>query len=333
MNRNQARSGGDFVTIFRESHNLSTNWSYANDHEIAYVHGGLYPERPRTRGPRPARCGARASGSGRPTAGSDVFLGRSQVPHEVAPARDYFVSWNNRPAPGWGSADAQWGHSSIYRADLLEDAILGEQPRSIDPVRLVQMMEQAGLTDLRGRYVAAAGAARCCAARRGVGRARAEDDRAAARVDRRRRAAARRRRRRRLRPVGRRGDHGRLVGEADPGGVRPGDRRRLAHPAAVRQRARAPAAAPTRTASTATSGPTCDMVLGEQGAVARPHGSTAAAPPRRAARLDECAKRVLASLVAAGDAAGRRRPDPPGRRTPRPSASASCPAPRSRCTG
>ena len=46
MNRNQAKTGEDFVDIFRESHNLSTNWSYANDEEIAYVHGGLYPRRP-----------------------------------------------------------------------------------------------------------------------------------------------------------------------------------------------------------------------------------------------------------------------------------------------
>ena len=64
MNRDEARTGEDFVTIFRESHNLSTNWSYINDHEIAYVHGGLYPS-----GPPPSipTCpsGARGSGSGR----------------------------------------------------------------------------------------------------------------------------------------------------------------------------------------------------------------------------------------------------------------------------
>lgn len=154
MNRNQARTGSDFVTIFRESHNLSTNWSYANDHEIAYVHGGLYPERPRSVDPDLPVWGTGQWEWKTDTAGNDVFLGRSKVPFEVAPARDYFVSWNNRPAPGWGSADAQWGHSSIYRAKLLEDAILGQKPASITPVRLVQLMEQAGLTDLRGRYVA-----------------------------------------------------------------------------------------------------------------------------------------------------------------------------------
>jgi acyl-homoserine lactone acylase PvdQ len=154
MNRNEARTGAEFVSIFRESHNLSTNWSYANDHEIAYVHGGLYPERPRSLDPDLPVWGTGQWEWKKNAAGEDVYLGREQVPYEVAPKRDYFVSWNNRPAPGWGSADAQWGHSSIYRAKLLEDAILAEKPGTIDPVRLVQMMEKAGLTDLRGRYVA-----------------------------------------------------------------------------------------------------------------------------------------------------------------------------------
>ena len=83
----------------------------------------------------------------------DGFLGREEVPYEVAPKRDFFVSWNNRPAPGWGGSDAQWGWSSIYRAKLLQDAIEGEPPGTITPTRLAQLMEQAGLTDLRGRYV------------------------------------------------------------------------------------------------------------------------------------------------------------------------------------
>src|SRR5439155_20949254 len=124
-----------------------TNWSYINDHEIAYVHGGLYPKRPAAVDPD-----LPVWGTGQWEWGG--YLGRNQVPHEVAPRRDYFVSWNDRPAPGWGASDAQWGWSSIYRAKLLEDAIRGAKPGTITPVRLVQMMERAGLTDLRGRYVA-----------------------------------------------------------------------------------------------------------------------------------------------------------------------------------
>ena len=154
LNRNEARTGDDFVDIFAESHNLSTNWSYANDEQIAYVHGGLYPKRPASVDPDLPVWGTGEWEWESDAQGNDVYLGRAGVPHEVAPRRDFFVSWNNRPAPGWRSADSQWGHSSIYRGDLLEDAILAEKPGTIDPVRLVQMMETAGLTDLRGRYVA-----------------------------------------------------------------------------------------------------------------------------------------------------------------------------------
>lgn len=154
MNRGEASTGKKFVRIFRESHNLSTNWGYINDREIAYVHGGLYPVRPASVDPDLPVWGTGQWEWKQDAAGNDVYLGLNEVPNEVAPKRDYFVSWNNRPAPGWGGSDAQWGWSSVYRAKLLEDAILNEKPGTITPVRLVQMMEKAGLTDLRGRYVA-----------------------------------------------------------------------------------------------------------------------------------------------------------------------------------
>ena len=76
------------------------------------------------------------------------------MPHEANPKRGYTFSWNNSQAPGWSAADGQWGHGSIYRGKMLESQILAQKPHSITPVRLVQMMEQAGLTDMRGLYVA-----------------------------------------------------------------------------------------------------------------------------------------------------------------------------------
>ena len=144
MNRGEARTGRDFVRIFHESHNLSTNWSYANDEEIAYVHGGLYPRRPAAVDPDLPVWG---------TGEWEWEDGWIESPSEVAPRRDFFVSWNNRPAPGWGASDAQWGWGSLHRGRLMEEAITGEPPGSITPTRLVQVMEQAGLTDLRGRFV------------------------------------------------------------------------------------------------------------------------------------------------------------------------------------
>jgi acyl-homoserine lactone acylase PvdQ len=153
MNRNEAKTGKDFVEIFHESHNLSTNWSYANDHEIAYVHGGLYPRRPASVDPDLPVWGTGEWEWAKDARGEDEYLGSAEVPHEVAPERDFFVSWNNRPAPGWGASDAQWGWTSLHRGRLVEEAITREPRGSITPTRLVQVMEEAGLTDLRGRFV------------------------------------------------------------------------------------------------------------------------------------------------------------------------------------
>ena len=154
MNRGEATTANKFISIFRESHNLSTNWSYASRREIGYVHGGLYPKRPV--GPHPdfPKWGTGEWEWQTNAEGEDAYLGRAAVPHEANPKRGYTFSWNNSQAPGWAAADGQWGHGSIHRGKLLEDEIRAQKPHSITPVRLVQMMERAGLTDLRGRYVA-----------------------------------------------------------------------------------------------------------------------------------------------------------------------------------
>jgi acyl-homoserine lactone acylase PvdQ len=153
MNRGEGRTARDFVEIFRESHNLSTNWAYVNDSEIAFVHGGLYPIRPTDLDPDFPVWGTGENEWETGPDGEDVYLGVEEVPYDIDPERGYHVSWNNRQAPAWSANDSQWGYSSLYRADLLEDQVLATGPGEITPVRLVQMMEQAGLADLRGTNV------------------------------------------------------------------------------------------------------------------------------------------------------------------------------------
>ena len=175
LNRNQTPNGEAFVRDFTRSMNLSTNWAYANANEIAYVHGGLYPVRPPGAHPDLPLWGtgnyewqqdpglasvARIKDPA--TDNDDVYLSDlaspeqlSLHPHELAPERHYTVSWNNRPAPDWAAADGNWGFSSVYRADLLEDLVQNEiaAGRKISPTRLVQIMEHAGLSDLRGTHI------------------------------------------------------------------------------------------------------------------------------------------------------------------------------------
>jgi acyl-homoserine lactone acylase PvdQ len=154
MNRNEATTAEDFVDIFIESHNLSTNWAYASRDEIGYVHGGLYPVRPPTVHPDFPVWGDGRFEWETDADGEDRWLPKERWPHETNPGRGFFVSWNNRVAQDWGSADAQWGFSSVYRGDLLEDPIAAAEPGSLGLVEMVQIMEQAGLTDLRGYKVA-----------------------------------------------------------------------------------------------------------------------------------------------------------------------------------
>lgn len=151
LNRGELDTPQRFVDAFEESHNLSTNWAWIDRDDLAYVHGGLYPFRPDDVHPDFPVWGTGQWEWAKGADGRDRF--REEHPHDLAPKRHYAVSWNNRPAPDWSGSDAQWGWSSLYRADLLEDQLLGARPRSITPVKIVQMMEQAGLSDLRGTHV------------------------------------------------------------------------------------------------------------------------------------------------------------------------------------
>ncbi len=128
--------------------NLSTNWMYINESEIAYYHGGLFPVRKPSVDPDFPVLG---------TGAWDWQGLRPQTDHPQAanPPRDYIVSWNNKHSPNWGAADTKWNFSALYRADMLEDKILTEAAagRKIDAVRITQLMEEAGLTDFRGSHV------------------------------------------------------------------------------------------------------------------------------------------------------------------------------------
>ena len=155
MNRGQADTAEEFVDAYRD-HNLSTNWAYANATETGYVHGGLYPRRPDTIHPDMPVWGTgqwewAPAGPAGETRGDDDYLEIDEHPHEANPPRGYVASWNNRTAADWGASDNNWGYASVYRADLLEDPVqeaiaAGEK---LDPVEVVQLMERAGLSDLR----------------------------------------------------------------------------------------------------------------------------------------------------------------------------------------
>jgi penicillin amidase len=65
--------------------------------------------------------------------------------------QDYLTSWNNKQAPGTRAADQQWGFSSVYRSQPLDDRIKRgiRGSRKMSLVDLINAMEDAGTVDLR----------------------------------------------------------------------------------------------------------------------------------------------------------------------------------------
>jgi acyl-homoserine lactone acylase PvdQ len=46
------------------------------------------------------------------------FLPQARHPHDVAPANELFLNWNNKPAPEWGAASDQYGYGAVQRVQL-----------------------------------------------------------------------------------------------------------------------------------------------------------------------------------------------------------------------
>jgi acyl-homoserine lactone acylase PvdQ len=46
------------------------------------------------------------------------FISQAQHPHEVAPASDTFLNWNNKPAPQWGAASDNYSYGAVHRVQL-----------------------------------------------------------------------------------------------------------------------------------------------------------------------------------------------------------------------
>ena len=120
------------------------NWLYTDDRDIGYFVSGRDPVRPSTVDPAlPTWGDGRSEWQG--------FLPASQHVHEVDPAKGYFVSWNNKPAPGFSAADDQYGYGQSDRSQMLTTALqaaLAQGP--ITRAGLVRVMETAATQDLDG---------------------------------------------------------------------------------------------------------------------------------------------------------------------------------------
>jgi acyl-homoserine lactone acylase PvdQ len=127
------------------------NWLYVDNKKVAYFNSGNNPVRPSNVNPNfPVRGRKQFVWK---SFNADLVTARYTPASQHAQVVDqsYITSWNNKQAPGTRAADGQWGYSSVYRSQPLDDrvkrGIRGKRRMSL--VDLINAMEDAGTVDLR----------------------------------------------------------------------------------------------------------------------------------------------------------------------------------------
>jgi hypothetical protein len=127
------------------------NWLYVNNRHDAYFNSGANPVRSSRIDPNfPVRARSRFLWR-RFDASKNTARYTAAKRHPQVVDQRYITSWNNKQARGTRAADSQWGYSSVYRSQPLDDRIRratrhGRKMRLVD---LINAMEDAGTVDLR----------------------------------------------------------------------------------------------------------------------------------------------------------------------------------------
>jgi acyl-homoserine lactone acylase PvdQ len=125
------------------------NWLYVDNKHDAYYVSGKDPVR------------AKGADPNLPTWGTGDAEWHGYLPpkkhvHEIDPKQGFFVSWNNKPAPGFSAADDQFGYGPTYRSQMLVNALkhqLKIHHHKLTRANVVTAMETAASQDLDGLTV------------------------------------------------------------------------------------------------------------------------------------------------------------------------------------
>ena len=125
--------------FFEAANKLETtfNMAYIDNKEIAYFSTGRLPVQPAGTDPSLPTLG-----NGEYTPHS--FLTLEQHPHEVDPANELFLNWNNKPAPGWGAASENYSYGAVQRVQLYTGFT-----KKMTEAKDVSVMNKAATQDLR----------------------------------------------------------------------------------------------------------------------------------------------------------------------------------------
>ena len=118
---------------------MAFNGFYVDSKHIAFVSCGRLPLR------------AVGVDPGFPTVGSGAydwtgFLAPAAHPQAIDPPNGQLVNWNNKPAPGFSSADDNFAYGSIHRSQLLSDNL---KPGKNTVLDVVNTMNKSATQDLR----------------------------------------------------------------------------------------------------------------------------------------------------------------------------------------
>ena len=131
------------------------NWFYVNSAHTAYFNSGLNAVRAANTDPNLPMWGVPADewSNWDPTTNTADYTPASAHPNSTD--QDYYVSWNNKQATDYSAADGNFSYGPVQRADLLNNGIKAflATGQKFTRSSLVQVMEQAAVTDLRGKEV------------------------------------------------------------------------------------------------------------------------------------------------------------------------------------
>jgi acyl-homoserine lactone acylase PvdQ len=147
---NKMKSPKDFMKA-ADKIGYTFNWLYADDQDIAYYNSGANPVRDAgTTGQLPMTPDHTWKGFNPDTNVADYAPPRQ---HPQVVNQDWITSWNNKQAKGFAGADSNL-FSSVFRSQMLDRQIekrLPDAKAKLDLPGLVDAMEEAGTTDLRGQ--------------------------------------------------------------------------------------------------------------------------------------------------------------------------------------
>ncbi|HZN18190.1 MAG TPA: penicillin acylase family protein, partial [Micromonosporaceae bacterium] len=130
-------------------------WFYVNSTEAAYFNSGDNPVRPAGADPNlPTRADAAYEWVGwNPDTNTASYTPPSAHPQSVN--QDYYISWNNKQAYDYSAADGNFSFGAVHRGHLLDRPIRSviNAGQRFDRARVVRIMAEAGVTDLRGQEV------------------------------------------------------------------------------------------------------------------------------------------------------------------------------------